>query len=102
MTSLSTLSTECAELLRVAAVIGRSFDIDVLATVVDRAPLECLDLLGEAGRLSLVEPDGGPGRHRFVETTVQGGFSTVSRQVTVCGCTRASRKPSAPSTPIRS
>ncbi|MGZ4569934.1 MAG: LuxR C-terminal-related transcriptional regulator [Blastococcus sp.] len=73
MTSLSTLSSECAELLRAAAVIGRSFDIDVLATVVDRAPLECLDLLGETGRLGLVEPDGGPGRHRFVETTVHAG-----------------------------
>lgn len=73
MTSLSTLSSECAELLRVAAVIGRTFDIDVLATVVDRAPLECLDLLGEAGRLSLVEPDGGPGRHRFVQPTVHAG-----------------------------
>ena len=73
MTSLSTLSSACAEVLRVAAVIGRTFDMDLLATVVGRAPLECLDLLGEAGRLSLVEPDGGPGRHRFVDTTVHEG-----------------------------
>ena len=42
----------------------------MLAAVVGRPPLECLDLLGEAGRLGLVEPDGGPGRHRFVDATV--------------------------------
>src|SRR3954451_10884078 len=70
MTSLSTLSSDCAGLLRAAAVIGRSFDLDVLAAVVERPPLECLDLLREGGRLGFVEPDGGPGRHRFVSTTV--------------------------------
>jgi DNA-binding NarL/FixJ family response regulator len=68
MTSLCTLSSQCVELLRAAAVIGRTFDVQVLATVVDRQPLDCLDLLGQAGRLGLVEPDGGPGRHRFVHT----------------------------------
>jgi hypothetical protein len=69
MTCLSTLSSDCAELLRAAAVIGRSFDVDVLATVIARPPLECLDLLGEAGRLGLTEGDGGPERHRFVDAT---------------------------------
>ena len=69
MPSLSKLSSECVELLRAAAVIGRTFDLQVLATVVDREPLDCLDLLGQAGSLGLVEPDGGPGRHRFVQTT---------------------------------
>ena len=73
MTSLSPLSSQCAELLRAAAVIGRTFDLQVLAAVVDRPPLDCLDLLGQAGRLGFVEPDGGPGRHRFVHTTVHDG-----------------------------
>src|SRR3954466_10409188 len=70
MTSLSTLSSDCAGLLRAAAVIGPGFDLDVLAAVVERPPLECLDLLREGGRLGFVEPDGGPGRHRFVSATV--------------------------------
>ena len=74
MTSLATLSFEGAELLRAAAVMGTSFDLDVLATVVGRPPLECLDLLGEAGRLGLVEPEGGPGRHRFLDTTLHEGL----------------------------
>jgi DNA-binding CsgD family transcriptional regulator/tetratricopeptide (TPR) repeat protein len=69
MTSLSTLSSDCAEILRAAAVIGRGFDLDVLASVVARSPLECLDLLGESGRLGLTEADGGPDRHRFADTT---------------------------------
>src|SRR3954451_11406085 len=73
MTSLATLSSECAELLRAAAVIGRTFDLQVLATVVDRQPLDCLDLLRQAGRLEFDEPDGGPDRHRFVHTTVHDG-----------------------------
>lgn len=73
MTSLSALSSERSELLSAAAVIGRSFDLDVLATVVGRPALECLDDLAEAGRLGLVEPDGGPERHRFVDPTVHEG-----------------------------
>src|SRR3954471_4931820 len=73
MPSLSTLPSECAELLRAAAVIGRSFDLEVLATVVGRPPLRCLDDLGEAGRLGLIEPDGGPGRQRFADPTVHEG-----------------------------
>src|SRR3954467_9258605 len=73
MPSLSTLPSECAELLRAAAVIGRSFDLEVLATVAGRPPLRCLDDLGEAGRLGLIEPDGGPGRQRFADPTVHEG-----------------------------
>src|SRR4051794_8104715 len=74
MTSLSTLSSDCAALLSAAAVIGRGFDLDVLAAVIERPPLECLDLLREGDRLGIVEPHGGPGRHRFVSTTVQEGM----------------------------
>jgi len=69
MSSLSTLSSDCGGLLRAAAVIGRSFDLDVLAAVVERPPLDCLDLLGEASRLGLIETDGGPERHRFADAT---------------------------------
>src|SRR3954447_4432217 len=69
MTSLSTLSSDCAGLLCAAAVIGRGFDLDVLAAVVERPPLDCLDLLREGSRLGLIETDGGPQGHRFPDPT---------------------------------
>lgn len=71
MTSVSELSTECERLLETAAVIGTTFDLDVLAAASGVEPLQCLDLLAEPRRLGLVEPDGGPDRHRFVDPAMQ-------------------------------
>jgi ATP/maltotriose-dependent transcriptional regulator MalT len=63
------LSPDCVSLLDAAAVMGASFDVDVLAAVVRRPPLECLDLLAEAAQAGLVDRDGGPDRYRFVDAS---------------------------------
>ena len=66
-TTLAHLSPEYAALLGAAAVIGRSFDVDVLACALDKPPLDCLDMLAAMAKGGLVELDGGPDRHRFVD-----------------------------------
>jgi DNA-binding NarL/FixJ family response regulator len=65
MDPLAGLPLETADVLSAAAVIGERFEIDVLAQVVDRSALECLDLLAPATRAGIVEPDAGPHRYRF-------------------------------------
>jgi predicted ATPase len=55
-------------LIQAAAIIGMSFDVDVLAAVTGETALDCVDLLAEAYRLHIVVPDAGPDRHRFVDT----------------------------------
>jgi DNA-binding CsgD family transcriptional regulator len=57
-------------LLATAAVIGREFDLDVLAAATDRTSLDCLDGLAEARRSGLVEAVDGPERHRFADGAV--------------------------------
>jgi DNA-binding CsgD family transcriptional regulator len=58
---------ECSEVLRAAAIIGAAFDLDVLAGVIGRPALECLDALKPATDEKFVEPLDGPERYRFVD-----------------------------------
>jgi DNA-binding CsgD family transcriptional regulator/tetratricopeptide (TPR) repeat protein len=60
---------DCSDIVRAAAVIGTTFDLDVLADVVGCPPLECLDALGPAMDAKLLEALGGPERYRFVDTS---------------------------------
>lgn len=64
---VSELPAECVEVLRVAAVIGETFDIDVLAAVIERPSLDCLDALSAAIDENVVVGVGGPERYRFVD-----------------------------------
>lgn len=63
------VSPQCAVLLDAAAVIGPSFEVDLLALVTEREPLECLDVLAEAAAAGIVESESGPDRYRFVDPT---------------------------------
>lgn len=68
---LSRLSPRCRHALRAAAVLGRHVDLAVLAAVVDRPILECLDPVDEAIAAGLLEPADAPGVHRFVHALVR-------------------------------
>jgi DNA-binding SARP family transcriptional activator/tetratricopeptide (TPR) repeat protein len=72
------------QVLRVAALIGRDFDFDVLARVVDVPEDELLDLLDAAVRAGiLVEVASAPGRYSFVHallrTTLEQELSATRR-----------------------
>lgn len=54
-------------MLEAASIIGVSFNVDLLAAVMDRPPLECLDLLAEAQRAGQVYSNGALDRYRFVD-----------------------------------
>lgn len=68
---LGRLSPRCRHELRAAAVLGRHFDLSVLAAVVGRPLLECLDPIDEATAAGVLEPGDAPGRHRFVHPLVR-------------------------------
>jgi DNA-binding NarL/FixJ family response regulator len=70
VTQVPELPQRCAERISAAAVIGRSFDVDVLATMFAEPSLECLDLLADARQRGIVEPETGPERYRFVDVQV--------------------------------
>jgi class 3 adenylate cyclase/tetratricopeptide (TPR) repeat protein len=66
------LGDDAMHILAGAAVIGRDFDIDVLATVAEVSADEVLDALEQADQAALVEelPDD-PGRYRFAHALIQ-------------------------------
>lgn len=68
---LGRLSPRCRHELRAAAVLGSRFDLAVLAAVVGRPLLECLDPIDEATAAGLLEPADAPGEHRFVHPLVR-------------------------------
>jgi tetratricopeptide (TPR) repeat protein len=59
---LEHLSAGSREVLEVAAVVGREFDLEVLARVCDRAPASLVEALDEAIALAVVEELSGPAR----------------------------------------
>jgi class 3 adenylate cyclase/DNA-binding CsgD family transcriptional regulator len=86
---LSRLSTDCLELLTVAAVLGREFDLATLARAAD-LPDEAGSTLPVLGRLEEAEQarlvagaPGAPGRYRFahalVRETLYAGLGTAQR-----------------------
>jgi tetratricopeptide (TPR) repeat protein len=69
---LALLSEKCRELLAVASVVGREFDIDILATASGIEPGHVVDHLQEALAISmLVAVPGAPGRYRFAHEIVR-------------------------------
>ncbi|HEU5473774.1 MAG TPA: BTAD domain-containing putative transcriptional regulator [Actinophytocola sp.] len=80
---LAGLSASTGRLLRVAAVIGREFDLDVAGEVSGTPPEEAIDLLDEAVRSPCVEEGERPGRYRFthalVRETLLGSMSSTRR-----------------------
>ncbi|MHB8463315.1 MAG: ATP-binding protein [Acidimicrobiales bacterium] len=80
---LNRLSTCANETLSVGAVVGREFDVDVLAGVVDATDDAMLDALDEAVRARLVE-ETGVDRYRFahalVRTTLYEELSATRRR----------------------
>jgi DNA-binding CsgD family transcriptional regulator len=68
---LRRLSPDSVRLLEAAAIVGRSFSISVVASMLDRPVVGCLALVDEARAARLVEADGEPGGYRFVHALVR-------------------------------
>ena len=62
---LSTRSTEAIAVARAGAVIGRSFDLDLLASVIGRSPEDLADPIAELGDHFILLPARMPGRYGF-------------------------------------
>ena len=54
-----------------AAIVGRSFSVAVVASMLDRPVVECLALVDEARAARLMEADGKPGGYRFAHALVR-------------------------------
>jgi DNA-binding CsgD family transcriptional regulator len=65
------LSPRCRHQLRAAAIVGTEFSVALVAAVIGRPVLRCLEPLDEAVAAGLVEPTDSPGRHRFVHALVR-------------------------------
>jgi tetratricopeptide (TPR) repeat protein len=69
---LSRLSEDANQALTVAAVIGREFDLDVLATIVERSEDELFETMEEAVRARIVaEVHDGLDRYRFAHALIR-------------------------------
>lgn len=68
---LGRLSPWTAEVVRTAAVIGRTFPAGLVATATGRPAISCLEAVDEAVAAGLVEPTGRPGEFRFVHALVR-------------------------------
>lgn len=81
---LDGLSTDCNQVLTLASVIGREFELRVLARAADRSEDETLELLEEAEDQRILAPlDGSPGIFRFshalIRETLYGEVRTTRR-----------------------
>jgi DNA-binding SARP family transcriptional activator len=68
---LAALPETVERLLRVAAVVGRRFELDVVCEVSGADSDDTLDLLDEAVGANLVEEEDRPGRYRFTHALVR-------------------------------
>lgn len=69
---LNRVSAPCSELLGTAAVIGRRFEIELLAQLLDGSGNDqCLDLLDEARRASLIEAMPEPAGWQFTHVLIR-------------------------------
>ncbi len=88
---LAGLSAPARELLDVAAVVGREFDLDVIAQATGVSHADLLPRVEEAIARRFVRP-GGSGRYRFLHALVQGALYdrlSPSRRVTLHGAIAA-------------
>ncbi|MDF2975386.1 MAG: transcriptional regulator, LuxR family [Actinomycetospora sp.] len=80
---LGRLSPRCRHVLRAAAVLGGRVDLPVLAGVVGRPLMECLDPIDEATTACLLEAADAPGVLRFVHglvrDTIEAGLPAAER-----------------------
>ncbi|MBA2438104.1 MAG: AAA family ATPase, partial [Acidimicrobiia bacterium] len=70
-------SGHCGDVLRTAAVIGRTFPAGLVATAMGQPALVCLQALAEAQTAGLVEASGAPGTFRFVHVLVRDGVEAT-------------------------
>jgi len=71
-TRVSRLGAAATKILTIASVIGRDFDVDLLAETTDVDEDDLLDLLEEAERAAVVhEVDSTPGRYSFSHALIQ-------------------------------
>jgi DNA-binding SARP family transcriptional activator len=69
---LEQVSEHCGEVLGMAAVLGREFNVDSLAEVSERSPAEVLELLDEAaGKRVVAEVPGSARRFRFAHALIR-------------------------------
>ncbi len=68
---LDRLSPETNEILTIAAVIGREFQLQLLARAADIEPLELLDWLEEAVQAGVLDELEQPGNYRFSHALIQ-------------------------------
>ena len=98
---LEHLTDDCNEVLTIASVMGREFDLDTLEIVSDRKGNELLDLLDEAiaARLVVEQPDI-PGHYRFshaiVRETLYGDITPTRRMRLHRADRRGDRAPARP------
>ena len=81
---LGRLSTEAGDMLSIAAIIGQTFDLDVLAHVVSQPAERVLELLEETERVALVsEADAGrfAFAHAIVRSTLVDATSATRRRL---------------------
>jgi DNA-binding CsgD family transcriptional regulator/tetratricopeptide (TPR) repeat protein/nucleoside-triphosphatase THEP1 len=64
-------TSECVEVVRVAAAIGRTFPAGLVATATGRPAVSCLEAIDEAVAAGLVEPTERAGEFRFVHALVR-------------------------------
>jgi len=67
---LALVGESCRRTLGAASVIGRGFELDLLAAAAAAAPAEVLEQLAEAGAAGLVE-EVGPGRYQFAHALLR-------------------------------
>jgi DNA-binding SARP family transcriptional activator len=74
---LAALPAPTREVLELAAIVGRSFRRDLLATILRRTELSLLDDLGPAVESQLVDEGTAAGEHRFSHVLVQQAIAEV-------------------------
>ena len=78
-TRLDRLSPWCAEVVRIAAVTGRTFSAGLVATAAARPAIACLEAVDEAVAAGFVEPTVRPGEFRFVHVLVRDAVEATLR-----------------------
>ena len=70
-TRLDARSPGCVATVRIAAIVGRTFDAGLVATASGRPAIECLTHIDEAVATGFVEANGPAGEFRFVHALVR-------------------------------
>ena len=83
MRRVDRLGDDVAKLLSMAAVIGRTFDLEVLSTIAEQREDDVLDVLEQAVTAALVTEVGElPGRFRFEHALIEHTRTPMSSPIT--------------------